>query len=134
LDIPSLFGGINNWDVSQIWKALSTVPLLSPPGPTPFTLEGILNTGSSTSGANKKVTEMEIREGLKGGDIIIVEWGRLLTFYNVVVKEVTPSIPPVFDKNGDPIKATVNIVFETYEMMTVEALEKTYIKHTPPPA
>ncbi len=114
-------------DVDAMWKALSTGPLLSPPGPTPFSMEGILNLGDANE-ANRRSSESEFREGIKGGDILIIEWGRFLTFYNVIVKEVTPSIPPMFNRSGDPISASVNIIFETYEMMTVEELEKCYTK------
>lgn len=109
--------------ISDVTNALSKVPLLSPPGPTPFTVEGILDFGGT-----RKLKEDEVREGLRGGDIIIIEIGRFLTFYNVIVNDVTVIIPPKMDINGNPVSASANLVFETYEMMTIESLKQVYTK------
>jgi hypothetical protein len=67
-------------------------------------------------------------EGLKGGDKIMVELGRFVTFFNVIVREVSATVPIKFDPLGNPVSATVNMVFETYEMMTVEGLSDAYRK------
>jgi hypothetical protein len=122
LDLISLTGAMMDLNISGAMDVISKAPFLSPPGPTPFTLEGILNIKKS----NEIASGTEIIEGLKGGDKILVEVGRFLSFYNVVVKEVTPTFAERFTSDGYPISATVNIIFETYEMMTVESLEKTY--------
>jgi len=104
---------------------IDKLPLLGPPGPTPFTIEGILNNRQPSS-------EFEdltgLAEGLKGGDKIMVELGRFITFYNVVVREVSAAVPIKFDQHGNPISATVNMIFETYEMMTVEGLSDSFQK------
>jgi len=94
---------------------------LSPPGPTPFTTKGLFTRDSTRS-------IDEIVNDLKGGDIIKVDIGRFLSFWNVVVKNVTPVFHSKFVRKGDPISAQVNIVFESYEMMTVETLEEAYSK------
>lgn len=107
-------------------NAVSAVPLLGPPGPSPFTLEGILNLNKKTSDINLSSTLAD----LKGGDKIMVELGRFITFYNVIIREVSSSVPIRFDPNGDPVGAQVNVIFETYEMMTVESLSKAFEKDT----
>jgi len=104
---------------------LGGVPVLGPPGPTPFTTEGLLNLKGPTGDFSESTKTIE---GLKGGDLIMVELGRLLTFYNVIVSSVTGSHAIKFDQYGDAVSAEVNVVFETYEMMTVESLKDSYRK------
>lgn len=111
--------------IQDISNALSKIPILGPPGPTPFTTEGILNLNRASSELGD-ITG--IVEGLKGGDKIMIELGRFLTFYNVIVREVSSTVPIKFDMHGDPVSATIRIAFETYEMMTVEALSDVYRK------
>lgn len=113
--------------VSHVNQFLSTVPLVSPPGPTPFSVEGILDLGEASTGQRNK--ENEIREGLMGGDIIVIEIGRFLTFYNVIVNRVVEEVPIMMTADGDPVSATVDIVFETYEMITTEELARMYTKN-----
>jgi len=108
-------------------KFLSTVPLVSPPGPTPFTVDGILDLGEAST--NQRTKENEIREGLQGGDVIIIEIGRFLTFYNVIVSRVSEEIPVMMTREGDPVSAVVDIQFETYEMITTEELARMYTKN-----
>jgi hypothetical protein len=105
------------------------LPILAPPGPTPFTLEGVLtaNRSNVNSIGNEKLIE-----GLKGGDLIIIEFGRFLSFYNVILKRVNVEYAPKFDKLGNPISAKVNLNFETYEILTAESLNKAYEKKVPP--
>jgi len=122
-DVQGMFNSIKSFDISESWKALSTIPMLMPPGPKPFTVEGLLDLEGFK-------TINDTIEGLKGGDVIIIEWGRLLTFYNVIVQEVVPTIFNMPDPTGNPVKAEVDITFETYEMMTVEGLEKVFDKAT----
>jgi hypothetical protein len=114
-----------NTAVSGDFGALSKLPLLSPPGPTPFSTEGILNLGSN-SYTNQSARQQEIMEGLKGGDIIMVEFGKFMLFYNVIVKSVSVTVPPKFDPSGQPVSAQAQMEFETYEMTTVEELGKMY--------
>lgn len=100
-----------------------TIPFLSPPGPTPFSIEGILNL--------RGVTEnrvFQLVEGLMGGDKIMVEIGTFLTFPNVIITSATPVIPIAFTPEGNPVRSEVSVTFETYEMMTVEDLNDAYKK------
>lgn len=124
-------GALFNFDWSgaaaKAGEFLSTVPLVSPPGPTPFTVEGILDLGEAST--NQRTKENEIREGLQGGDIIVIEIGRFLTFYNVIVNRVVDEVPMMMTSDGDPVGASVDITFETYEMITTEELAKMYTKN-----
>jgi hypothetical protein len=97
---------------------------LAPPGPSPFDAKGLLS-------RDRRRSPDAILSGLKGGDIIKVDIGRFLSFWNVIVKEVTVQYANKFTKSGDPVSAIVNIVFESYEMMTVESLDDSYKKITP---
>lgn len=97
------------------------VPLLCPPGPSPFTLAGVLNLRAASSVLPNVVVEgRSIFDHLEGGDKIMVELGKFITFFNVIIKTVDSVVPIKFNFRGLPISATVNVVFETYEMMTVE--------------
>jgi len=94
---------------------------LSPPGPTPFTTKGLLTKDNTRSIS-------DIVKGLESGDLIKVDLGRFLSFWNVIVKEVSPVFSTKFSRSGDPISASVNIIFESYEMMTTESLDRSYDK------
>jgi len=94
---------------------------LAPPGPTPFTTEGLF--------ARDNVRNIDdIVKGIQGGDIIKIDIGKFLSFWNVIVKEVSPLFHIKFSEGGDPISGSVNIIFESYEMMTVESLKEVYNK------
>lgn len=110
-----------------VWDVISKLPALQPPGPSPFSLDDILTGRKSYP----EMTETEVRESVKGGDFIMVEIGRFLTFFNVIVREDTLSYKIKFTSEGDPVEADADVVFETYEMMTVEGLRSTYEKYTP---
>jgi len=105
--------------------AQKVVPFLAPPGPTPFSLEGVLN----LRGVNESRL-LQYVEGLKGGDKIMVEIGRFLTFPNVIITSVSPTIPIAFTPEGNPVRSEVSVTFETYEMMTVEDLNDAFKKTT----
>lgn len=104
-------------------KAVSKVPLLGPPGPTPFLLEKL----ATYKRANKAIQQgSNFFDDFKGGDLIVVELGSFVTFWNVIVSEVTLMVPPKFTEAGEPVSATVSMIFETYEMPTVESLRSAY--------
>lgn len=92
---------------------------LAPPGPTPFDSKGLLSRDTNRNAS-------DVVYGLKGGDIIKIEIGQFLSFWNVIVKEATVQYANKFTKEGFPISAIANIVFESYEMMTVETLDDSY--------
>jgi hypothetical protein len=92
-DVIGMANAFNSLDAGKIGTALSKTPILIPPGPTPFTTEGVLNlrsAGDLGGGVGVNAT----KERLNGGDVIIVEIGRFLTFYNVIVNNVKVMVPP----------------------------------------
>jgi hypothetical protein len=97
-------------------------PFLGPPGPaaTNFRL---------TKLANNSLTQKVDRayNALEGGDQIQIQLGRFLAFTDVIVREVSFVIPIKFDRNNNPVSATINVNFETYEMMTVEGFKGSFI-------
>lgn len=105
-------------------ELIKSLPLLSPPGPSPFSWEGILS-------SRKPVNELNISsivEGTKGGDRIILQLGKFLNFDDVIVREVSTAYHIKMDMFGDPISADINIVLETYEIPTVQTLSRAYEK------
>lgn len=103
---------------------LEVLPTLIPPGPSPFSWEGVLS-------SRKPIDELSITnvvEGTKGGDRIILELGKFLRFDDVIVREVSTAYHIKMDMFGDPISSDVTIIFETYEIPTVQSLEKAYTK------
>lgn len=96
---------------------------LSPPGPSPFLLDFL----GKYKRSNRLLSQVvDYFSESRNGEYIVIEIGGFVTFWNVIVSEVSVSVPPKFTKEGDPISATVNIVFETYEMPTVESLKSAY--------
>jgi hypothetical protein len=101
------------------------IPFLAPPGPNPYSITDILNNQTIT-----KSEQFKHLEGLIGGDQIMVEIGRFLTFSNVIVKSATPVFPIAFTPEGNPVRSEVSVTFQTYEMMTVEDLNDAYTKNS----
>ncbi len=120
--------------------------LLNPPGPSPFSfdpvefdrLEASDNTGllsevwnlgkeaiNKTEEAIEKLIESASKYAGKG-DRITINIGRFLTFDNVIVKESTVEYYPKFTSDGSPISATINLVFETYEIYTKQDIYRAY--------
>jgi len=127
ISVFDMANALSSLNPGKIKEALSKAPTLIPPGPSPFTMEGVLNlrsAGNLGGGIGINATE----ERIDGGDVIIIEIGRFLTFYNVIVNDVKVTVPPKMAISGDPISASVNITFETYEMITREELDKMYTK------
>ena len=108
------------------------IPLLCPPGPSPFSTQTILDLRAASSVLPTVVVEAgtSIFDSLVGGDKIMIELGDFITFYNVIIQEVNSTVPIKFAPSGWPISATVNVGFETYEMMTVEDLRNCFDKKT----
>ena len=113
--------------IKGIGKTLSDLPALLPPGPSPFTWDKLL--AGETNFTDK--TRSDIEKSAKGGDFIMIELGTFLTFWKVIVRESNVSYKSRFSPEGYPIAAEAEIVFETYEMPTKEALEYSYTKIIP---
>lgn len=111
-------------DIGKLEALISLA--LKPPGPNPFSLDDVLSGNKSFSAMN----ESEVRDSTKSGDFIMIEIGRFLTFFNVIIRESEVSYKTKFAEGGDPIEAEANVIFETYEMMTMESLKDSYDKYT----
>jgi hypothetical protein len=99
----------------------SALPFLGPPGPSPFQLQ------LQKSVRSAKLKEVaSVVNSFQGGDQIQIEIGEFLTFFNVIVREVALAVPIKFDISGNPMSATVNVLFETYEMMTAESFRSSF--------
>lgn len=97
---------------------------LSPPGPSPFMgIKALEKYRRSNSTLNDLIGAFNDPQK---GNFILIELGDFVTFWNVIISEVTVSYSPKFQKDGNPVSANVNIVFETYEMPTVEGLKEAY--------
>jgi hypothetical protein len=78
---------------------------LAPPGPSPFKL--------GKSGINK-------------GEEITIYIGMYLIFKSVIIKDVQITMGNKIDKSGNPISAQAFVTFQTYEILTKQALETVY--------
>lgn len=137
-NVPSeakgLLAGITT-ELSKTAENVATVgglvPLLRPPGPSPFALQGVLDLRAGSSMLPSAVIEgLSIFDAIRGGDKIMIELGNFVTFYNVIITEVNNHVPIKFDPNGNPISATISVNFETYEMMTTQDLFNSFRKRT----
>jgi hypothetical protein len=99
----------------------SKLPFLGPPGPSPFQLQ------LQKSVRSAKLKEVaSVVNSFQGGDQIQIELGEFLTFFSVIVREVNLTVPIRFDASGNPVSATVNVLFETYEMLTAESFRGSF--------
>jgi len=102
-------------------ELLGAIPLLDPPGPSPH----LLDQDGKNSG---KYIEAVDKWAKEGGDTINIVIGKLMEFKSVIIKDVRTDIEPKFTADGNPVSATVDIIFETYEIFTKEAISKAYLK------
>lgn len=110
--------------VSTVNKAINSIGL-TPPGPSPFPDWK----GTSDEINNLKhggLLDPTLLSSFKNGDFIIVEIGRLVTFWNVIVRSVDVTYQPRMTSEGDSVSATAYVNFETYEMPTIEDLNSAY--------
>jgi hypothetical protein len=103
-------------------KILDKIPGLHPPGPTPFVWDNLL----SNQTHYPSLSPNDLEASSKNGDFILIEIGSFLTFWNVIVRENSVNYKIKFDPSGTPISAETVVVFETYEMPTVESLLDAY--------
>lgn len=101
-------------------SAFNVLPLVHPPGPSPFKGTGGFDDANLATGVLDNVyTGM--------GDQITIEIGKFLRFPSVIIKSVDVKFEPKFTKMNLPISAIVRLTFETYEMIMLEDLEKVYV-------
>lgn len=121
-------GNLKFGDVfSKTKKVISDLPMLQPPGPSPFTWDSLLS--GQVNYPDK--TRSDIDNARKGGDFIILELGTFLTFWNVIIREDSVNYKTKFGPDGLPISSEAEIRFETYEMPTKESLEYSYTQIIP---
>ena len=125
LALPS--EGKDAQELKTLSDARKAIPFLAPPGPSPFTTEDLLN---RASGRIQDIKQDQILQGLRGGDLIVLKFGRFLTLFNVILKSAKANYAPRFDNRGNPIAADITLVFESYEVMTSESLASAYTKNT----
>ena len=94
------------------------LPTLKPPGPSPFKIDQFKNLSKEDTSAIEKY--------LSDGDDISISIGSIVTFRPVIIKDAEVVFGTRLTSNGDPISATLNIVFETYEILTKEMLKTAY--------
>lgn len=58
----------------------------------------------------------------------MLQLGKFLRFDDVIIKEVSTAYHIKMDTFGDPISADITVIFETYEIPTVQSLETAYRK------
>ena len=112
------------WKEAGVGGVIGALPTLTPPGPSPFSWEGILS-------SRKPIDELNITsiiEGSKGGDRIMLQLGKFLKFDDVIIREVQTAFHIKMTAAGNPISADTTIVFETYEIPTVQSLDDAYEK------
>lgn len=80
---------------------------VTPPGPSPFKLP--------IQGAPED-----------RGEEITIKIGRFLTFSSVIVKSASVTYATRVDKQGRPLSAKADMVFQTYEIYTKEQLRDSY--------
>ena len=87
--------------------------VLRPPGPSPYSLAG-----TTAPGFLKEIVESIGLEDEK----ITVKFGNWLKFDSVIISEVNPTFDSRISIDGYPIKAVVDVKFQTYQIYTQEAL------------
>lgn len=92
-------------------------PLLNPPGPSPLNPEG---TPVETSADNPIVKH------LAAGDCINISVGNFMVFKNVVVHTAVAEWDPRFTSEGIPVGGKVDMVFQTYEVITKNQIQEIY--------
>lgn len=91
---------------------------MAPPGPTPFSFSETFK-AVGIGGEVQKAAKAWEEKGMVTEEITI-QVGLFLIFTNVVVKSVDARFHSKFTPKGYPIAADVNIVFETYQVLTRE--------------
>ncbi len=118
--LPSDLGNINLLGVN--------IPLVAPPGPSPFatdTQESFTNETGNTADEKTAQGIRSLQSAVKaGGDQITIKIGNYLQFNSVIIRDVQPVFDSKLSVDGWPMRAEVSVTFETYEILTKETLDK----------
>lgn len=101
-----------------------SIPVLIPPGPSPFA--GFSGKGSLTKQLISYFNKDAASSIFQGGDQISLSIGDYLKFDNVIIKTVRPDFDSRIGIDGYPIGASVNIILQTYEMITSNKLDEMF--------
>jgi len=102
---------------------------LAPPGPSPFLLNEEVSVPNSKADRRSVGTTSaaKVRDFLTANqDRIQVSIGRALWFRSVIIRSAAVKFSPRFTRGGDPISATVDLVVETYEILSKQGLAEAY--------
>ena len=130
---------------------LSSVPLLSPPGPSPFIVDEA-TVRSAVGLVNKALPKKfeldaddvagKITKFVSKGDNITIKYGKFATFKQVILSAVDITFANKLTKEGLPVSGKASVTFETYEIVTKEGFDdifrqveapKAYPKKPDPP-
>ena len=100
-------------------------PLIKPPGPNPFQF-GDANKFDWAGAVGKEKVEAAGEHFKQAGDNITIKIGKLMQFQNVIMKDCQITFLNKYTDGGNPISAKADLVFETYEILTKEAIEEAY--------
>lgn len=106
--------------------------MLIAPGPRIINAEAIMDTALSlaTGGIFGGGTRFsDISE--MGGDVITLYLGKFLEIGPCIIRSVSATHDAMFDADGRPITAVLNVAFETYFTTTKEDLEKIFAPSRP---
>jgi len=115
-------GGIKPF---QRFGSSFTIPVLEPPGPSPFMLNEDVKTNFETGNLTSFTNRLN-QIVVSGSDQIRIKIGRLVEFNNVIVESVQVEYLNKFGSDGKPVGARVEITFSTYEIYTKEAIEESH--------
>jgi hypothetical protein len=91
---------------------------LIPPGPAP--MPEVTNIVNAVSG-NRLSNLSNL------GEDVTITIGNFLKFEKVIIEKVSTTYESRFDQFGSPLGATSKVTFSTYEIMTKETLEESYL-------
>jgi len=98
--------------------------LIIPPGPNPFYVSS--DAAARINEATGAPTGWMSR---RQGDVIKINIGGLMSFENVILREVEVVWGRRFNKEGKPINATATVNFESFEIYTKEDINQELFKH-----
>jgi len=101
---------------------------LAPPGPSPFKFfpsEKVPGGSKTVLAAQERLTQIS-KFVTAGADTLTCQIGRALTFNNVILKSVGIRMAPRMNAAGFPVAAVADVVIETYEVLTKDALRVVY--------
>lgn len=100
------------------------VPFLAPPGPSPYSVSSDMTNWLGQNQGNALWSTMKhVAEHLNSGDSINIQVGEFLSFSSVIIKDVNPVFATRMGVDGRPISAMCTVSFQTYEILTKDAIQ-----------